>query len=138
MTFPGDTSTNEFDKDEGYGNDLGQWSASPAGLTITRLGANSNGCDGTAAANYTQREAPVVANFIAISPPMIASPALVGQAFRVPVTTVLGRNYTLEFKTSLTDSIWTAAQTSPGTGATVTLTDGTATNLTRFYRVTTQ
>jgi hypothetical protein len=138
VTLPGDTSTNEFDKDEGYGDDLGQWSVSPAGLMIARPGANSNGCDGTAAASYTRSEAPVTANIVAIPPPVIASPALGGQAFRVSVTTVLGGNYTLEFKTSLTDPSWTAAQTSPGTGATITLTDGTATNSMRFYRVATQ
>jgi hypothetical protein len=65
----------------------------------------------------------------------IINPRLVGHTFSVLVSTFAGRNYTLEYNTSLTDTNWTAVQTLPGTGSTITLTDSTATNPARFYRV---
>ena len=64
----------------------------------------------------------------------VANPTLVGQAFSVTVSSVLGSNYTLQYKNSFTDAEWTAAQTLSGTGGTITLTDGMATNPARFYR----
>ena len=68
-------------------------------------------------------------------PPTITDTSLVGSSFSVAVSTVLGANYTLEYKASLRDADWIATQTLPGTGGTITLTDSAATNPTRFYRV---
>jgi hypothetical protein len=65
----------------------------------------------------------------------VINPRLVGHTFSVLFSTEVGRNYTLEYNDSLTDTNWTAAQTLPGTGSTITLTDSTATNPARFYRV---
>jgi hypothetical protein len=60
---------------------------------------------------------------------------LVGHTFSVSVTTVIGLNYTLQYKNAFTDAGWTAVQTLAGTGGTITLTDTTATNAMRFYRL---
>ncbi len=65
----------------------------------------------------------------------INNPRLVGHQFSVSVTTSVGATYTLEYKNAWADSAWTPVQTLPGTGATITLTDGTAPNPARFYRV---
>ena len=46
-----------------------------------------------------------------------------------------GRVIRLEYKDSLADSDWIALPLVAGTGGIVTLTDGTATNSQRFYRV---
>ena len=65
----------------------------------------------------------------------INNPRLVGRQFSVSVTTSLGANYTLEYKNAWADPAWMPAQTVPGTGDTITLTDSTATSPSRFYRV---
>ena len=65
----------------------------------------------------------------------INNPRLVGHQFSVSVLTSIGANYTLEYKNAWADSAWTPAQTVAGTGDTITLTDGTATDPARFYRV---
>ena len=93
---------------------------------------------GTAAGNYALTQPTTTADIIPIPPPIVASPTLVGQTFGVSVTTVTGLNYTLEYKNAFTDTAWTAVQTLPGTGGTITLTDRTATNAMRFYRLVTQ
>ena len=79
---------------------------------------------------------PSVAKGRGFPEPVLANPALVGSTFSVSVSTVLGADYSLQFKTPFADANWTTAQTLPGTGATITLTDSTATNTTRLYRVT--
>src|SRR6185436_19609701 len=70
-----------------------------------------------------------------LPPPVISSASLVGQSFTLSVSTAAGANYALEYKNSLADPVWTIAQTRPGTGVTITLTDGMAMNPARFYRV---
>jgi hypothetical protein len=67
--------------------------------------------------------------------PSISNARLVSHSFSLSVSTALGPNYILEYKNSLADTVWTTAQTLPGTGGTITLTDNTATNPARFYRV---
>ena len=90
---------------------------------------------GSAAGNYALTQPTTMADIIAIPEFTIANPTLVGQAFSVSVSSVLGSNYTLQYKNSFTDAEWTVAQALAGTGGTITLTDGMATNLARFYRV---
>ncbi len=47
-----------------------------------------------------------------------------------------GWSYTLEYKNSLTDPVWTPIlPATPGTGSSLILTDSSATNASRFYRV---
>src|SRR5665213_903591 len=90
---------------------------------------------GTAAGNYTVIEPTTTADIVVNSVFNISSSSLVGHQFSVVVSTVPGANYTLEFKNSLGDSNWTVAESLPGTGGAITLTDGTATNSSRFYQV---
>ncbi len=70
-----------------------------------------------------------------VSEPAIVNPTLAGSSFSLSVTTAVGLNYALEYKESLEDLLWAIAQTLSGTGGTITLTDGMATNTARFYRV---
>ena len=90
---------------------------------------------GSAAGNYALTQPATTADIIAIPEFTIANPTLVGQAFSVPVSSVLGSTYTLQYKNSFRDAEWTVAQALPGTGGTITLTDGMAMNSARFYRV---
>ncbi len=90
---------------------------------------------GSAAGNYALTQPTTTADIVPIAPPIVANLTLLGQAFSVSVSTVTGPNYTLEYKNAFTDTVWTAGQTLPGTGGTVTLTDAKATNAMRFYRV---
>jgi hypothetical protein len=65
-----------------------------------------------------------------------AHSVLVSQGkFGVAVPTQSGRVYRLEFKDSLTDSNWTPLPLVAGTSEIVFLTDSSATNVQRFYRV---
>jgi uncharacterized protein YkwD len=90
---------------------------------------------GIEAGNYALTQPTTTADIVPIPPPTVANPALVGQTFSVLVTAAPGLNYTLEYKNAFTDTAWTAVQTLSCTGGTITLSDGTATNPTRFYRV---
>jgi hypothetical protein len=90
---------------------------------------------GTAAGNYTVIEPTTTANIVVNPVFNISSSILVGHQFNVTVSTVPGANYTLEFKNSLSDSNWTVAESLPGTGGAITLTDSSTTNHSRFYRV---
>jgi alpha-tubulin suppressor-like RCC1 family protein len=65
----------------------------------------------------------------------MSNPAWTPGGFSVSLPTQSGRVYRLEYKTSLTDSNWTALPLAAGNGGALTLTDPTATNLQRFYRV---
>ncbi len=76
-----------------------------------------------------------VATLTVLVPPSITNPVLVGHSFSVSIPTAIRLMYTLECKDSLTKPVWTAAQTLPGTGGSITLTDSAATNASRFYRV---
>ena len=67
--------------------------------------------------------------------PLITSPTRSGTQFSVQVTTASGFTYYLEYKTSLTNLIWNVAASVPGNGAVQTLTDTTATDPQRVYRV---
>jgi pantoate kinase len=77
----------------------------------------------------------VVATLSVLAPPTVTNPVLVGHGFSVSVSTALGSMYTLEYKNSLTEAVWAAAQTLQGTGGSITLSDGAAMSASRFYRV---
>ena len=67
--------------------------------------------------------------------PTITNVSLSGSVFSVLVLTETGRNYVFECKNSLSDANWRVVRTLPGTGGVITLTDPTATDSSRFYRV---
>lgn len=75
-------------------------------------------------------------------PPMVftatalMNPKLDGNGFHFSLPTQNGKVYRTEYKNSLADSNWMGLPLAAGTGAAVTVTDSTATNSQRFYRVT--
>ena len=77
----------------------------------------------------------VIVTFMQTQPVPITNPQLAGRVFSGTVQTVVGMNYVLEFKTSLSDADWSVAQTLTGNGGPITLTDNAAATPTRFYRV---
>ena len=117
---------------------------SPPSLTLPTTTEGTTGAttsftlSGRGLGDYARSHSTTPARIVAIPPPIVASPSLVGSTFSVSVSTMPGGNYTLEFKNSFTDTNWTTAQTSLGTGGTITLTDDSATNAMRFYRVMTR
>jgi len=65
----------------------------------------------------------------------ISNPTLSENGFGVSVPTQSGRVYALEFKNSLADANWTALPLVAGNGDDLVLTDSSATNSQRYYRV---
>lgn len=113
--------------------------------------------DGTIVAwglnNYGQTNVPArLTNVIAITageyhsmaligdgPPVIqaplATPTIGTNGFSISLPTQSGRVYALQFKDSLTDTNWISLPLTAGNGGVLTLTDPTATDSGRFYRV---
>ncbi len=69
---------------------------------------------------------------------VLSNPALTANGFTVSLSCASGISYTLQYKNSLKDIGWTSAQTVAGTGGPLTLTDTTASQTQRFYRVLSQ
>jgi hypothetical protein len=65
----------------------------------------------------------------------LSQPKFGAHSFSVSLPTQNGRVFVLEYKKSLTDSNWTALPLAAGVGGIQILTDTTATNSQRFYRV---
>ncbi|HWH70607.1 MAG TPA: hypothetical protein VNT26_14560, partial [Candidatus Sulfotelmatobacter sp.] len=72
---------------------------------------------------------------VGLPQPKLMRTSRAGNQFSVFVSTFPGKNYVLEYKTSLNATTWTAAATMRGNGGLQTLTDSTATTAPRFYRV---
>lgn len=68
-------------------------------------------------------------------PPRIQDPRLAGATFNASVATQFGLDYILEYKTALSNSDWTAAQTLSGNGTVLPMADSSADSPIRFYRV---
>lgn len=65
----------------------------------------------------------------------ITNPAMTSNAFNFTLPSQSGRIYAIEYKTNLTDTNWTSLSLTPGAGQSIQLTDPTATNAQRFYRI---
>jgi hypothetical protein len=140
-------------------NSQGQ-SAPPAGLVGVVALAGGGGhsvalkSDGTVVAWgnnwYGQCSLPPVTNAVAIAAgedhtllllstvsayPQVLRMALRGTQFAVLLQTSSGRNYALEYKTSLDSALWQSAGTTRGSGTLQLLIDPNATGPQRFYRV---
>lgn len=76
------------------------------------------------------------ATLVTIIPPTISA-SRVGSVTSLNFRTVGGHNYTVQYKTNLTDSIWQTVSTTGGTGSTVNVTDTTG-SANRFYRISIQ
>ncbi len=68
-------------------------------------------------------------------PALLFNPVAKSGLFTVEIRTTAGTSYTLEYKDSLTESVWKSLNSVTGDGATRTLSDSTASSLSRFYRV---
>jgi hypothetical protein len=69
-------------------------------------------------------------------PPTLAAPEAVGSGISVPVPSVAGLSYLLEYKNDLQDPVWTAVSSwLPGTGDILVLQDTNVLSAPRFYRV---
>jgi len=69
------------------------------------------------------------------SPLTLTNPILSSNGFSVTLPSQSGRVYALEYKTSLTDSTWTALPLVAGTGSNLTMTDPNPSDTGRFYRI---
>jgi hypothetical protein len=69
------------------------------------------------------------------APPRLLRPTRRAGQFSLAVLTIAGKNYTLEYKNSLSVSAWTGIVTVRGNGAQQLLTDSAAIGPWRFYRV---
>lgn len=67
--------------------------------------------------------------------PVVLSPQRSGSTFFAGVAIVSGFTYYLEYKTALGTGVWTTVAQTVGDGTTKTLTDTTATDPARFYRM---
>ncbi len=69
------------------------------------------------------------------APLILTQPNWSAGTFTVAVPTQSGSTYTLQYKTSLSDSTWTGLSPMAGNGSVLRLTDPSATSSQRFYRV---
>ena len=67
--------------------------------------------------------------------PVILAPTRVGGIFSCNVATATNLTYVLEYKNSLSDADWQPAQTKPGDGTVLSLTDSSASPSRRYYRI---
>jgi hypothetical protein len=70
-----------------------------------------------------------------VAVPQLSSPRWNGNNFSVTLTSQQGVSYILEYKNGLNDASWTQLSPVSGIGATLTLTDPSASGPRRFYRV---
>ena len=67
--------------------------------------------------------------------PDISAPAMVSGSFSLSFPTENGKMYTVQFKSKLTDLVWTNLQTIIGTGGNFSITNAPPLQPTRFYRI---
>ncbi len=67
--------------------------------------------------------------------PMMQPPHKTNSVFSTLASTVSGKNYTLQYKNSWSQTNWTSLPSIPGDGTTKTFSDSTATVSNRFYRI---
>jgi PKD repeat protein len=116
-TFGDGESSTEKDPGHTYTN------AGSYDITLTATGPG-----GTKSATYA-------AYIVISSPPVILSPAVVGEDFIFSFETIAGKNYKVEFKDSLDDATWQTLQALPGDGNTITITNSLSVAPQRFFRL---
>ncbi len=104
-------------------NDYGQTNV-PAGLTnVIAIGAG------------LYHSMALIGSGPPVAQVLLTNPAVNTNGFSLDLPTQSGRVYVLEYKNSLSGSIWTPLPLQAGNGGTLLLTDPAATNSQRFYRV---
>lgn len=74
----------------------------------------------------------VIGNVGVLKPAIV--PAMAGNQFSLTFPTQLGKSYAIQYKTNLTDAVWSTLTTTNGTGANVVIPDS-LNNAQRFYRL---
>ena len=69
------------------------------------------------------------------SSPTISNTRLTGTSFTLSAPSQIGFNYILEYKNSMSDSIWIPVQTNSGSGGMIKMTNAGTTGSSRFYHV---
>jgi len=77
----------------------------------------------------------LIGNGPPVSQAPLANPQFAANHFSLSLPTQSGRVYVLQYQASLSSPNWLSLPLVPGNGGTVTLTDSSATNSQRFYRV---
>jgi len=90
--------------------------------------------DGTPNLTATQSVS-IVIEPQAVMRPIITATVYTGQSMEMTVATVIGHNYILEYKTSLTDTTWTELPAVVGDGTERVLSDPDPVGKQRFYRI---
>lgn len=72
---------------------------------------------------------------VVVAAPTLTNPMLNGTTFTTSVASVRGKNYVLQYKTSLTDAPWIDLAAVPGNGSRITLTNAPVSSPQTFYRV---
>jgi hypothetical protein len=108
-------------------------------LVLTNVQPYQSGAYGVVVTNAAGSATSSSANLKVLVPPLMNSITATGTQVSVPVSSVVGLSYLLEYKTSLSDTNWTAVSTwMPGTGGILVLQDTNAVSATRFYRISTE
>jgi hypothetical protein len=117
-------------------NGAGVLGATGATLSLTNVQSAQVGTYAVVVTNAAGSATSSSASLQLLVPPLIGSITVVGTKISVPVSSVVGSSYQLEYKTALTDSSWTAASSwEPGTGGVLVLQDTNALGTVRFYRI---
>jgi hypothetical protein len=124
------------------GTDIGIWKSTNAAASWTHVGPES-GIPNVAV--FDLEISPGAGRLIAfthgrgafalLSPPMVKAGTRVGNTFTFSFVTLLGSQYTVQFKNNLTNASWQTLTNIQGNGATRIVQDNTATTAQRFYRV---
>jgi hypothetical protein len=105
-------------------------------LLLTNIQASQAGAYAVVITNAAGSAVSSSASLKVLVPPLIESITPTGTQVSVPVSSIVGLSYLLEYKTSLSDTNWTAVSTwVTGTGGILVLQDTNAVTATRFYRV---
>jgi uncharacterized repeat protein (TIGR01451 family) len=105
-------------------------------LHLSDLQANQAGNYFLLVTNLAGSATSTTANLRVLVPPLASDPVQTASGLSVPVSSVEGLSYSLEYKNALSDATWTPATTSlPGTGGILILQDTNSTASSRFYRV---
>jgi len=133
------TATNVVEIGAGYQHDLAlradgtivAWGASSAGAADIPVGLSNV----VAIAAGTYHSLALVGGGPRRQTAMVINPSCSAGVFTLPLPSQNGRVYELEYTDSLNDPEWTALPLAAGKGGTLVLTDSTANNAQRFYRV---
>ena len=105
-------------------------------LSLTSVQPGQAGMYAVTITNAAGSTTSVSAHLTVLVPPSLATPTLNGTTVSVPVLTVSGPSYLLEYKNALQDPLWTAISSwQPGTGNLLLLQDTNTVVGSRFYRV---